>query len=99
MKTRELVLEGFKACINLNGDYEQMADLLKIRNLNARASAAWIRGNNSGHPGYLGRMELKADKCLDRARAIAGKHGWKISAPGLWWGIRDSVGQDITLHI
>jgi hypothetical protein len=76
--------------------YEYIDALLKIRALNARATNEWTRYNNAGVSAGYEASERKQARCWDHAQRIAQARGWKITAPGLWWIIRDGKGNDIT---
>lgn len=99
MTKKQLLAAGFRAAEQFGGNWDVFADLLKIRELNIRSTAAWTRGNNSGNSAYLATQERKSDRCWEHAKRIADKQGWKLAAPGLWWTVRDENGQDITPHI
>jgi len=106
MRTRDYINTGARAAMDFvgvtdkqRGDaYAYIDDLLKIRNLNRRSTAAWTRGNNSGDSATYERESAKSDKCFDRSKTIAKRRGWTISAPGLWWIVRDGNGNDITIR-
>lgn len=45
---------------------------------------AWERGNNSGDPSYLEKMEKRAEAAQDVAEAIAARWGCACTWPGLF---------------
>ena len=79
---------------------EEFMDLLELRRLNERDSAAWIRENNRDLPK---EKRDKATRTMERigpkADAICKRHGWKLSAAGLWWDVRDRKGNDLTVRV
>ena len=98
MKTNEhrMICKGFALSERLGHDYAKLTTWLEIQRLNQRATAAWTRGNNSGRPEYRTKMEELSDRLWERACKLAHKqHGWKLSAPGLYWEITDADGHDI----
>jgi hypothetical protein len=99
MKAIEAIKTGWNLHAVLRGNWEACADLLEIRRLNERATAAWTRGNNSGDQAYMKSMNAAADRHEVKAYTIAKRRGWKITQPGLWWEIRDRNGNDITIRM
>jgi hypothetical protein len=89
---------GWNMRDKVNG--EEFSDLLELRRLNERDSAAWIRENNRDLPK---EKRDKATRTMEnigpKATAICKAHGWTLSAPGLWWEIRDGNGNDLTIRL
>lgn len=108
MRTRDTVNTGARMAIDAIGAtdaqrsqaYDYIDDLLSIRRLNIRAKNEWERQNNSGETGAAyERSDRKQERAWAHAQRIAGKRGWKLDAPGLWWIVRDGNGRDITAQI
>lgn len=76
-------------------NWDKIGDYYEICRQNTISRNAWTRGNNSGNSEYLNKMDKKADKAWQTANHIAAKYGWTISAPGLYWVIKDKKGREI----
>lgn len=93
-----LIMQGFNACHRGGLSHEEVADLLEIRSINGQSKRMYEQYNSSGGR-WPENYEQKDERLDKKAKAIAAKHGWTIQAPGLWWRVLDSQGNDITLQV
>ena len=97
-----MAMDGAKVSDKARGRaYERIDALLAIRALNVRATNEWTRQNNAGRttPEREAASDKKQAQAWDKAQAIAKRHGWKITQPGLLWTVADRNGNDITIRL
>lgn len=94
MKTNE-IKQGFRLAQELDNDFNKLADFIDIRQLNQRASNEWTRYNNAGNPAGYKASQAKQDKAWNKAQEIAKRNNWKLDAPGLYWTVTNTDGQEI----